>query len=178
MLPEIRVLIERAEMRRAALESLLAAVPGDYWKRRAPEEEWAAVEHLRHVATVDDLVVGILREAEAGRREVALGDPNAEDPRLVAMRAVGELSVEELVQRMRESRGRAVWQVGRLGPDSLETAVVMSGAVDAWGLPVRWPLRTYLAAWVEHDDVHAGAIREAISTPPDLSTIMMARRRR
>ncbi len=178
MLPEIRVLIERAEMRRAALEGLLEAVPGDYWDRRAPEDEWSAVEHLRHVATVDDLLVSLLREAGTGLDEVSLGGAPGEDDRIAAMHSVERLSVEELVRRMRGARQRAVRQVGRLGQEALETAVLMPGAVDAWGMPVRWALRSYLVAWVGHDDVHAAAIRRAISTPPDLSTIMVTRRRR
>ena len=178
MLPEIRVLIERAEMRRAALEGLLEAVPGDYWDRRAPEDEWSAVEHLRHVATVDDLLVSLLREVESGLDEVWLagGAPSGDD-RIAAMRSVEGLSVEELAGRMRGARQRAARQVGRLGQVALETAVIMPGAVDAWGMPVRWPLRRYLVAWVEHDDVHGTAIRRAISTPPDLSTIMVTQRR-
>ncbi len=177
MLPEIRVLIERAEMRRAALEGLLEAVPGDYWDRRSPEDDWSALEHLRHVATVDDLLVSLLGEVESGLDEVSLTGGPGGDERIAAMHWVEGLSVEELVGRMRGARQRAARQVGRLGQDALETAVLMPGAVDAWGLPVRWPLRSYLVAWVEHDDVHAAAIRQAISTAPDLSTIMVTRRR-
>jgi len=166
-------------MRRASLEDLLAAIPEDYWDRRPPGDEWTAAAHLRHVATVDDLLVEVLAAAKAGAEEVILGGSNAggsDDARTDAMRSVEGLSIEQLIRRMRDSRAGAIARIGRLGGAGLESMVLFPGAVDAWGTPLRWPLRSYLASWVEHDGVHAEAIRAAVSTPPDLATVMLTRR--
>jgi hypothetical protein len=177
VVPEVQVLVQRAMMRRSTLEDLVAAIPPSYWARQAPGDDWTAAAHLRHLATVDDFIVEILDAVRSGQPEVGLGSSAIEDRRLEAIRSLEGSPLEEVVQRLRTSRPTALALVARLGPVELEAVVIAERTVDAWGAPLRWPLRTYLAAWAEHDDVHAHAIREAVSTHPDLSAVMLTHRR-
>ena len=64
-IPEVQTLLGRAAARRHVLEGLIAAAPEEYWARRAAGDAWTALDHLRHVATIDRVIVE-LGEAAAG----------------------------------------------------------------------------------------------------------------
>lgn len=180
MLPEIRTLVERAATQRALLDDLLDAVPDGYWPRRAAGEAWSARQHLEHLATIERLLredVGRVREAGGvawigGSADVA----EFAAAREAALAAVADESTGGLREQMAANRGELVGMLAGLNVEELELAVAFPGVVDSWGGPLRWSLRRYLAAWPAHDVEHAAAIRAALATPPDLSTIAITRR--
>ena len=179
--PEIRTLVERAAARRQMLEGLVESVPDDYWERQASGDDWTALDHLRHVATVDRMLVNLVEAAREPDKELWAGDTSDEAElearRVALMDQVREQALEALVETMRESREAAVEVVLGMPVEALDREVRVAGAVTAWGEPQAFPLRTYLSVWAEHDGEHEDAIRGAIETPPDATTLTLAARR-
>ena len=173
--PELRTLAERAAGRRHMLEGLIESVPDDYWERQASGDDWTALDHLRHVATVDGMLVNLLEAAQEPGRDLWAGDTSDEAElearRVALMDGVREQTVEALVETMRESREAAMEAVLAMPAAALEREVRVAGA------PQGFPLRTYLAVWAEHDSEHEAAIRRAMETPPDATTLTLAARR-
>lgn len=182
MLPEVRVLLERAQRRRHAIEDLLRSAPASFWQRVAEGDAWSARAHVAHLATMDAPMVRLTQRAVAGERAAWLWD--AEDPvvleaaRRHAMAALADSSADELSEALSEARATLVPALAALLPEGLEMLVMVAGASDGWGTPRSWPLRTYLAHWAEHDAIHEAAIRAAFTTPPDLSAVALTRRLR
>ena len=174
-IPELRTLVERAAGRRHMLEGLIESVPDDYWQRQASGDDWTALDHLRHVATVDRMLVELLTAAQESDEELWAGDTSDEAElearRVALMDGVREQTFEALVETMRGSREAAFEVVLGLPAAALEREVRVAGA------PQGFPLRTYLAVWAEHDSEHEAAIRRAIETPPDATTLTLAARR-
>ncbi len=179
--PEIRTLVERAAARRQVLEGLIESVPEDYWERQASGDAWTALDHLRHVATVDAMLVELVEAARDSNKELWAGDTSdeavLEARRVALMDRVREQPLETLVKTMRESRERALETVLGMSVETLDREVRVAGVVTEWGEPQAFPLRSYLAVWVEHDGEHEDAIRGAIETPPDVTTLTLAARR-
>ena len=174
-LPELRTLVERAAARRHVLEGLVASVPEDYWQRQASGDEWTALDHLRHVATVDGMLVELVQAAQESDEALWAGDTSdpavLEERRVALMAGVREQTVETLVETMRASREGAAQAVLGMSVAALDRDVRVAGA------PQPFPLRTYLAVWTEHDGEHEAAIRRAIETPPNATTLTLAARR-
>lgn len=179
--PEIRTLIERGAARRQVLEGLIESVPDDYWERQDSGDAWTALDHLRHVATVDQMLLELVEAAQESDEELWAGKTDdvevLEARRVALMDGVREQSVETLVETMRESRERAVGTVLGMSVETLDREVRVAGALNEWGEQLTFPLRGYLAVWVEHDGEHEAAIRRAIATPPDVTTLTLAARR-
>ena len=180
-IPEMRTLVERAAARRHVLEGLIASVPEDYWERQATGDAWTALDHVRHVATVDGMLVELAEAAGRPGEELWVGgtqDAGALEGRRVAlMEGVGEQGIDELVATMWESREAAVEALLALPVEALDREVRVAGVVTPWGEPHVFTLRAYLAAWAEHDGEHEAAIRRAIETPPDVTALTLAARR-
>ena len=73
--PEVRTLVERAAARRHVLEGLIASVPDDYWDRQASDDAWTALDHVRHVATVDSMLVELAEAAGRTGEGCGWGEP-------------------------------------------------------------------------------------------------------
>ena len=179
--PEIRTLVERAAARRQVLEGLIESVPDDYWERQASGDAWSALDHLRHVATVDAMLVELVEAAQDPDEELWAGKTSdaevLEARRVALMDRVREQPVETLLETMLESRAGAVEAVLGMSVETLDREVRVAGVQTAWGEPQAFPLRSYLAVWAEHDGEHEAAIRQAIETPPDVTTLTLAARR-
>mgnify|MGYP001413603100 CR=1 FL=1 len=182
MLAELVVIARRAAAARISLEALLDVVPGDYWDRRAEGELWSAYDHLVHLATIDEPMLELLEEANAGaatlrpyRAETA-GEAMVRREALLAA-ATGD-TVESLRARMEANRERVLELFDVLQPAALDASVIFPGVVNAWGQPVAVSLRHYLVSWAAHDTEHAEAIRKAITTPPSPGDLALAARRR
>lgn len=182
MLPEVRVLFERAQRRRHAIEDLLRSAPAPFWQRTAEGDAWSARAHVAHLASMDAPVARLAQCALTGERAAWLWDTEVpqslEAARRQAMAALAESSAGELSEALNAARAAIVPALAALKPESLEMRVLVAGANDSWGTPVSWPLRTYLVHWAEHDAIHEAAIRAAFTTPPDLSAVALTRRLR
>lgn len=181
MLPEVRVFLERAGARRQSLFGLVEAIPPAYWPRTAPGDAWSARNHLEHVATADDflgsLILDIVRGAEPWLAGTA--DPRGLlFARAEAMQRFESLPLEALLDAMAGARSMLVESLARLEPAHLLGPVFFAGHVSAWGEPLPITFSSYLDAWSAHDTAHEAAIRDAVSTPPDLVAVAMARRLR
>ena len=178
VLAEVRTLLERAAAGRLTLEGLIAAVPADYWERRGGGDAWAALDHLRHVATIDVLVIELVEVvAEPGTALWVGGTRDAEvlDARRVALMAgLQGREIDELRAAMRRSRAAAVEALLALTPAALEREVRVAGVTTPWGEPRAFALRAWLAHWAAHDGEHERAIRRAVETPPDAATLTLA----
>ena len=180
-IPEMRTLVERAATRRHVLEGLIASVPDEYWERRAPGDDWTALDHVRHVATVDAMVVELVEAAERPGELWAGGVREADEleaRRTALMDGVRDRDIHELVATMRESREAAVGALLALSQGALDREVRVAGVLTPWGEPHASSLRVHLGGWAaEHDREHEAAIRRAIETPPDLTALTLAARR-
>jgi hypothetical protein len=181
MLPEVRVFLERAGARRQSLLGLVAAIPPAYWPRTAPGDAWSARNHLEHVATadafLDDIVARLLEGAEAWLAGTA--EPRELlAARAEAMQRFEGLPLDALLESMRVARTRLAQSLAVLERSHLLQPVFIAGHVSAWGEPRAVALGSYLDAWAAHDSAHEPSIRDAVSTPPDLATVALARRLR
>ncbi|MCY4391127.1 MAG: DinB family protein [Chloroflexi bacterium] len=181
-LPEMRTLVERADAHRHVLEGLIASVPEDYWDRQAPDDAWTALDHMRHVATVDRMVVELLEAAERPEEELWAGgvrdEAALEARRVELMDGVRAQDIHELVATMRESREAVVAALLAVRVETLEREVRVAGVLTPWGEPHASSLRTHLTGWAgQHDGEHEAAIRRAIETPPDVTALTLAARR-
>ena len=181
MLPEVRVIVERAAARRASLEGLIDAIPDDYWTRRATGEAWSARDHLAHVAGIDVMTSETLTQILAGNRAASIAGATTPEE-LTARRdalldEAATMAVAALRERMRRTRAGLVRLLASLDAGHLEATVLVAGVVDAWGEPLAFGLRRYLVSLPDHDTEHEQAIRRAISAPPDLSAVALTRRR-
>lgn len=181
-IPEMRTLVERAATRRHVLEGLIASVPDEYWERRAPGDDWTALDHVRHVATVDAMMVELVEAAERPGEELWAGGAREADElearRTELMDGVRDQDIHALVATMRESREAAVGALLALSQGALDREVRVAGVLTPWGEPHASSLRVHLGGWAaEHDREHEAAIRRAIETPPDLTALTLAARR-
>ncbi|MBA4180160.1 MAG: hypothetical protein C0506_06175 [Anaerolinea sp.] len=182
MLPELRVLLERAEARRASLDGLLDALPADYWGRVAAGEAWSIQDQVAHLAGSEALIGAMLREVAGGAMRVWVG--GIEHPQgLIEMRERAldvwkGASVDTVRKAAAGSRQALAECLAALVHRHLDATVHVAGAMDRWGGPLAWPLREYLATWTAHDPEHEASIRSAMTTPPDLSTVALTQRLR
>ncbi len=181
MLPEVRVFLERANARRQSLPGLTTVIPEGYWPRTAPGDLWSARNHLEHVASADafleDMVASLVAGTETWLARTI--DPGVlASARTAAMAALAPLPFEDLLSAMAESRAALAAALALMDPTHLLAPVFVAGHVSAWGEPRPVAFSSYLDTWAAHDGAHESAIREAVSTPPDLVTVAMARRLR
>ncbi|MCL4240199.1 MAG: hypothetical protein KJ048_02505 [Dehalococcoidia bacterium] len=181
MLPEVRVFLERANARRQSLLGLAAVVPEGYWPRTAPGDIWSARNHLEHVASADafleDMVASLVAGTETWLARTA--DPgDLVSARAAAMAAFAPLPFDDLVSAMGESRAALAASLALVDRTHLLAPIFVAGYVSAWGEPRPTAFSSYLDTWAAHDGAHESAIRDAVSTPPDLVAVAMARRLR
>lgn len=179
MLPEVRVFLQRAEGRRHALLGLVDAIPPALWSRTAPDDAWSARNHLEHAATADAFLDALVADLLAGA-ETWLA--RTTDPAMLlaaraeAIQRFEPLPLDGVLEAMAEARTNLFSSLGRLERSHLLAPVFVAGHVSAWGEPRAVTFGSYLDAWAAHDSDHDAAIREAVSTPPDLVAVAMARR--
>ncbi|HEX6029835.1 MAG TPA: DinB family protein [Tepidiformaceae bacterium] len=169
---EVRLLAERASVRRISLLGLLEVIPPDFWPRREPGEEWTARNHLEHVATADALlretIDAVVRQADL---EVSYIERRAQ-----LMDAAAGVSLLELRDRMETERAATIASLAGVDALLLDELILIPGSVDSFGQGVALPLRTVVTAWAEHDTGHEIAIRTAITTHPDAASLAAAAR--
>ncbi len=181
MLPEVRVFLERANARRQSLLGLAAVIPEGYWPRTAPGDLWSARNHLEHVASADAFLEDMVASLVAGTETwlARTTDPgDLVSVRAAAMAALAPLPVDDLVSAMGESRVALAASLALVDRAHLLAPVFVAGYVSAWGEPRPVAFSSYLDTWAAHDGAHELAIRDALSTPPDLVAVAMARRLR
>lgn len=176
MIPVVRVLIGRAAARRESLLALADVVPADYWSRTAPGESWSAQRHLVHALSAEDALEGLLERINEGSGPLALeaGDLYAE--REAAIEAAADLELASLIEQSVRARERTVRLLAALTPASIERMLVVVMPPGAWPAQSVLVAYAYLEQWAAHDAGHEAAIRDAISTPPDLSAVAHVRR--
>ncbi|HCV00357.1 MAG TPA: hypothetical protein DGL25_04065 [Dehalococcoidia bacterium] len=178
--PEMHTLVARAAGRRHVLEGLIACIPDDYWERRAFNDSWTAVDHLRHVATVDRMIVELATAAQKPQEILWLGNTQdaleLESKRLELMDGLAHQGIQRLVQAMQAAREAVVEALLVLPQTVLDQKIHVAGILTPWGEPHPFPLRTYLASWAEHDKEHEASIRLAIETNPDVTMLTLATR--
>ena len=182
MLPEVRVLLERARSARLSIDGLLDVLPADYWSRAEAGSRWDVRDQLAHIASADGMLRDLLRAVASGQPAVWVGGTEDAAELLARREApLTELAAVPLDRlRTLASETRAAIEPGfaTLNIAMLEAGVFIAGAVNRWGEPLRWELRQYLASWASHDSAHEASIRGAIATTPDLSTVALTQRRR
>lgn len=181
MLPEVRVFVERAGARRQSLLGLVAAIPTAYWPRTAPGDAWSARNHLEHVATADAFLDGIIASLVDGAETWLAGTADPRDllaARAEAMQRFEGAPLDAILKAMTLARTRLAQSLAVLERSHLLEPVFIAGHVSAWGEPRSITVGSYLGAWAAHDSAHESAIREAVSTPPDLVAVALTRRLR
>jgi hypothetical protein len=182
MVPEVRVLLDRANRHRYAILELLDTAPEQFWRRAVPGDAWSARAHVAHLVTMDEPVAALARAAASGARVAWIfGTAEAgvmEAARMAAMAEFSGADPGDLRSALVSARTGLREALDALSGNSLEMDVLVAGAVDAWGRQHTWPLRDYLRHWAEHDRIHEAAIRAAFTAPPDLSAVALTRRLR
>lgn len=176
MIPVVRVLIGRAAARRESLLALVDVVPADYWSRTAPGESWSAHRHLLHALSAEDALEGLLQNINEGSGPLALEAAALYAEREAAIEAAGALELGSLIERSALARERTVRLLADLTPASIERTLVVAMPPGSWPAQSVMAAYAYLEQWAAHDAGHEAAIRDAISTPPDLSAVAHARR--
>ena len=73
MLPEVRVLLERARSARLSLDGLFDVLPADYWSRAEAGSRWDVRDQLAHIASADGMLRDLLRAVASGQPVVWVG---------------------------------------------------------------------------------------------------------
>ena len=73
MLPEVRVLLERARSARLSLDGLFDVLPADYWSRAETGSRWDVRDQLAHIASADGMLRDLLRAVASGQPVVWVG---------------------------------------------------------------------------------------------------------
>ncbi len=180
MNPVVRMLVQRAEARRYGLLELAMVIPEDYLSRRAQGDEWSARVHFVHALLTDRAVTLIVRAIAEGVDADHLG---AVMESMIADRSAEIRSAEAqptsgLVDASVADRANLYRELTRLTPAHLDAVLPVSGARNSWGQPLGISLVQYLEQWCHHDSGHEAAIRRAMATSPDLSTVALTRRLR
>lgn len=182
ILPEVRVLLERAAARRSSLDGLLDALPGDYYDRVAQGEAWSIREQVVHLAASEEMLTTLIGEVTHGASRAWVGGTQ-DLATLLELRArplheFAAPGMSELRLLVSSARAGLTSRIAALGAGHLDATVCVAGVVNRWGEPLSWTLREYLATWTAHDPEHEASIRLAMTTPPDLSAVALAQRRR
>lgn len=177
MNPVVRVFAERAAARRSSLLSLAAVIPDDFWRRRSSADDWDAQHHLAHALSADSVVAKLLGAfLERGTQEVGL-DLLLHD-REAALSSLLHLETATLVASGQTARGSLLALLERVAPRDLDRDFLRIATPSPWTPSTSLTLYTYLEQWAVHDAQHEYAIREAVTTPPDLSAAAHHRRLR
>jgi hypothetical protein len=156
-------LVDELEANRAMFEALCRACRGERLERAVPAGHWTVQNHLAHVASYDELAVGLLR-GDGRDAETALASPNSEtwNEAQVARRAGRGLTM--LLDEMAGLRERSVGLLEQQADKSLSAEIYFSG--DARRAAGMISLRLWLESWSRHDMVHA---RWILSALPELA---------
>ncbi len=156
-------LVDELEANRAMFEALCRACRGERLERAVPAGHWTVQNHLAHVASYDELAVGLLR-GDGREAETALASPNSEtwNEAQVARRAGRGLTM--LLDEMAGLRERSVGLLEQQADKSLSAEIYFSG--DARRAAGMISLRLWLESWSRHDMVHA---RWILSALPELA---------
>ena len=73
----VNVVIDELEANRAMFEALCQACQGERLERAVPSGHWTVQDHLAHVASFDELAVGLLR-GDGRMAETALASPDSD----------------------------------------------------------------------------------------------------
>jgi hypothetical protein len=172
MEPVVRVLLERADARRVSLLQLVDAVPAELWSRGVAGDSWTAFSHLAHSLSTDAVLATLIgRFEQTSLEELAA-------LRIAALESSAALELKTLLDLAGERRETIRTLLAALPPAALDHRLSWHLDPRGWGRSVSLSLYAYLEAWAVHDTEHEHAIREAISTSPDLSAIAHARRLR
>lgn len=176
----MHTLVARAASRRHVLEGLVSCIPADYWKRQAPNDSWTADDHLRHVATVDRMIVELATAARQPQTLLWLGNTQdaleLDSKRVALMDGLANQDIQRLVATMRAAREAVVEALLVLPQTALDQKIHIAGILTPWGEPHPFSLRNYLTSWAEHDKEHEISIRLAIETTPDVTMLTLAAR--
>ena len=145
-------------------------VPDEHWSRLAPEGQWQARDYISHLASIDPLLVGIMRSFQ---RENA---PSTESERQVQRFSIddwneGEImkrrghSIDELINEMREQRSSLNDALAALTDEQLDRTFHFGG--DKSRSPRDVKVANSLLALVHHDSWHMEDARRAIEGEPE-----------
>jgi uncharacterized damage-inducible protein DinB len=159
----VNVVIDELEANRAMFEALCQACQGERLERAVPAGHWTVQDHLAHVASFDELAVGLLR-GDGRMAETALASPDSEtwNEAQVARRAGRSLAM--LLDEMAAWRERSVGLLAQQTDNSLSAEIYFSG--DARRAAGMISVRLWLESWSRHDMVHA---RWILSALPELA---------
>ncbi len=164
MEPAIADLIDELEANRAMFTALcLACGPGDVM-RAGPGDHWSVRDHVAHVASYDQLVIGHLASGE--RPSLASSDPSlgvlmdGDAWNAAEIERRESRDTTSLLDEMEQLRARSLEMLAASSASDVKREVYFPG--DARRAPGPVPLRLWLRYWSKHDMLHAQAIVRAI----------------
>lgn len=184
ILPEVRVIIERAATTRFELEGLLEVVPEAAWEYPSIAEGWFARTHLGYLVATDLATAELSDAAEQTQGELWVGSSSSLEAIAARLAESAAEASAQPIAAIRDELGRARRRLAasfaELSYQALERDALLPGQVDAWGAQRSMSMRQYLTAWLAHEPAQIAAIRAAIAKPPDMSAVSigLARRRR
>ena len=160
----IRRLGDELEANRAMFDALCMTCRGERLAREVPGGHWTVQDHLAHVASYDELAVGLLR-GDGREAENALGMPDSEtwNEAQVARRA--GRTVDMLRDEMAALRERSVGLLPQQTEETLNAGIYFTG--DSRRAAGTVPLRLWLERWSRHDMLHG---RWILSALPELAS--------
>ena len=159
----VKRLGDELEANRAMFAALCVTCRGERLAREAPPGgHWTVQDLLAHIASYDELAVGLLR-GDGREVENALGMPDSAtwNEAQVARRA--GRTAEMLRDEMAILRGRSVGLLAQQTDPTLNAEIFTGDCRRAAGMI---PLRLWLERWSRHDMVHG---RWILSALPELA---------
>ncbi len=155
-------LLDELDANRAMFDALCVLCRGAKLDQPTADGGWTVGDHIAHIASYDQVVIGYLQPADDAPPPGALGS-DAWNEEQVALRAGHP--PETLRREMAGLRERSVDLLAALDDSALRREIHHSG--DARREPGLIPLRLWLQRWSKHDMIHARAMLSAL---PDLAT--------
>lgn len=153
---ELSVLREHLERYRGVTLQTLEMVPEEKLAWFPSRSQFSVAEQFAHIAQVEEFYAQGLLAGE--------WDPSRLEPPKV------RFTKEQLRQKLEQTRQRTLARLGQLEPGRLEAIVSVPG------VPVQWPLRSWLWYMVEHEVHHKAQLalylRQFDITPPFFAFVL------
>lgn len=155
--------IDRMAEERERLIAWVRTVPGEAWSRMAPGGVWQARDYVAHLASIDPLLVGLMRALQAGGtpaqgadgRPFSIDDWN--EAQILERRS---RPIEELIAAMERQRPDLNAAMADFTDEQLDTTFHFGG--DKSRSPRDITVAQFLAGLVYHDRWHMEDARRAI----------------
>jgi len=161
--PRAQETIDKMAHERDRLIAWVRSVPAEQWANVSPGGIWQARDYVAHLASIDPLLVGIMRgfQGERGAALTAAAEFNIDEWNEGKIMQRRSRSIEDLIAEMARSRVDLNAAFGDFTDEQLDGTFRFRG--DAKRLPRDLGVADFLRGLVYHDRWHMEDARRAIA---------------